>query len=142
MKIIHNINLWCFILNLTLYLMIIPGMIAQFFLGLIQLTLAIIISTKWKELESTIKYLMKLYWSCVAVCGILITLFSMEVFKKNQDAQVISFLFIIPMLIAAYFVYVTWKVSKQIPLKTIEIQENPTDELIIESNTQQNTKIE
>ncbi|GAA4113457.1 hypothetical protein GCM10022393_12470 [Aquimarina addita] len=135
-KLIHIINTVSLIINLVLYVMIIPGMIAQFFLGIIQLILAIIISTKWKKLDPAIKNLMKVYWGLVTLCTLLIGLVFADWIPNKKDAQLITFVFVTPMLTASYFVYVSWKLhnTKRIKLDKMKYQnEHIENEEIIDS---------
>ncbi|MBW1296724.1 hypothetical protein [Aquimarina litoralis] len=116
MKTIHNINKWSFIITLLLYVTIYLGLLAQIPLGFIQFVLAFSILAHWKKLNNLSKKLIVGYWS-------LFVLYWITFFILNQNLESMFGLFffsIIPMSIASYFVYVTYRIKKyqeQIELK-------------------------
>ncbi|EZH72602.1 hypothetical protein ATO12_20925 [Aquimarina atlantica] len=106
MKTIHNINKWSFIITLILYLTIYYGLLAQIFLGGIQVTLAITLFMYWRKFNNQQKKHLLIY-SCLTIIYGLLCLTDI----MNSDFAPI-FLFIIPMTIAGYFVYTTYKIKK------------------------------
>lgn len=110
MKTIHNINKWSFIITLLLYITVYLGLLAQIPLGIIQFVLACSILAHWKKLNSISKKLIVSYWSFFALYWI--TFF---VFNQNFESLFGLFFFsVIPMSIASYFVYVTYKIKKYV----------------------------
>ncbi|MFK8037430.1 MAG: hypothetical protein AB8B74_04020 [Crocinitomicaceae bacterium] len=114
MRTIHNINKWSFGITVVLYAMIITiffGLIAQALLGGIQIILALVILLQWKQFSQYIQKLISIYWAIVisyAAMGFLITE------HINESLGIIYFV-IIPMIIAGYFVFVTFKIKNNAP---------------------------
>ncbi len=108
MKIIHTINQWSFGITLALYVTIIGGLLAQILLGVIQIFLAIIITIQWDKLENNIKKLLYGYWGTCAIYAIIYTS------KLHHLNDYIGFLFftLIPMSIAAYHLYITYRIKQ------------------------------
>ncbi|WP_034230268.1 hypothetical protein [Aquimarina pacifica] len=108
MKLLYKINQWSFILTLLLYLTIYFGLIAQIVLGGLQLLFAIIMFFRWGELTITLRKHL-LYYST------LVVLYAMGylVFKNIVTSYVaIACITFIPMSIAGYFVYITYKTQE------------------------------
>ena len=113
MKTIHNINRWSFIITLLLYLTIIGGLLAQIVLGGIQIILAVIIISKWKKYTSTIKKHLWSYGIITIIYGVSWLLDITKIFETNSmvmDPHII-YLCVVPMSIALYFVYITYKIE-------------------------------
>lgn len=111
MKIIHNINTLATWATILLYISIFLGMYAQIVLGPLQLILATIVSIKYyKSLNKYHKNLVLYYWLAV-VATLALAGF---VWSTNFDnvPLTIGCLFIIPMSVACYFLYVTKKLNK------------------------------
>lgn len=105
MKLIYHINLLATGITLFLYLLIFYGMMAQVVLGPLQLLLALIISIKYYDkLDQHNQILMMFYWFLV-----LITLIVAAItwFGNPDETNAIIWLFVAPMLVACYFLYVT-----------------------------------
>ncbi|WP_027392609.1 hypothetical protein [Aquimarina latercula] len=111
MKTIHNINKWSFIITLILYTTIIGGLLAQMALGVIQVVLGVIILFHWKKLNIKIKRHLLIYWFIVLTYGLLWTTDIFNTWRTNSMVMdpYILFICIIPMLIASYSVYITYK---------------------------------
>jgi len=115
MKTIHNINKWSFIITLLLYLTLIGGLLAQILLGFIQVILAIIVILEWKKHTPKIKSHLISYFTLVTIYGVLWLLGIAETFYNSNSMVLdphIIYLCIIPMSIASYFVYVTYKIKQ------------------------------
>ncbi len=115
MKILHCANCCFYILTIIPYITIyfvMYGMYAQFLLGVIQLILALILLFSLKKFNLDIRKHMKRYW--MSVLGILsfIWVISKSSGIKDDVIQVL-FVFVIPMIIASYFVYITYLIQKQ-----------------------------
>lgn len=121
MKIIHNINFWATLITLILYITVYFGMLSQLVLGPLQLILATIVSVRYyKELDIHHKNLLLYYWVAVAFAlTMAITLWTSDIFGSFV---VITFLFVVPMSVACYFLYVTKKLNNH--LKN-HLYENP-----------------
>ena len=115
-KIIHNINKWSFILSLVLYLTVLGGLLAQIALGFIQVILALIILSYWKTYNKHTKNLILIYWALVISYGLgYLAFYSLFQETNFSDYAIFIFIFsvmIIPMSIAGYFVYITYKIKK------------------------------
>lgn len=116
--IINSIATWTTIL---LYISIFFGMYAQIVLGPLQLILAIIISIIYfKKVDQNHKNLMLYYWAA-AVFALVMAGFAWSTDFDNVALTLIC-LFIIPMSVACYFLYVTKKLNNH--LKN-HLYENP-----------------
>ncbi len=107
MKIIHNINKWSFIITLLLYITIYYGLIAQFFLGCIQVIIALMLFVFWKKLKTKPKQHLFTYSGVAIVYGLLLWLTDIV----DSDFGFV-FVTIVPMSIAGYFLFITWKIKK------------------------------
>ncbi len=108
MKIVHNINKWSFIITLLLYITVIGGLLAQIALGCIQVTLGIILLTYWQKLNNKSKIHILIYWGLVLIYGLTWFLFQ----PSSNDFLLFLYYVFIPMGIAAYFVYITYRTKK------------------------------
>lgn len=106
MKIIHYINGTSFIITLLLYITIFYGMMAQVFLGVIQIILAIIVFTFWRRMNTLQKKHLIAYTILVILYGLTSTT---DVVDTDFG---ILFLTLVPMSIAGYFVFITHQISK------------------------------
>lgn len=110
MKTLHNINFWATALTLVLYITIYFGMTAQLVLGPLQLILATIISVSYyKEMDQYHKTMLRYYW--IAASLALIMVFIQWIYDNYNTFTTVTFLFVLPMMIACYFVYVTRKLN-------------------------------
>ncbi|MHA7059649.1 hypothetical protein ACWGOQ_0020655 [Aquimarina sp. M1] len=108
MKTIHKINKWSFIITLLLYLTVYLGLLAQIPLGFIQFVLALFILTRWKKLNPLSKRLISIYW-------LLFISYWLAFYFLNKSFEFVYgliFYAVIPMSIASYFVYTTFKINK------------------------------
>ena len=112
MKTLHKINIFALTITLALYLTLFLGMYAQIVLGPLQLLLALIISLKYyKRLIPKLKKGILIYW-VLAIVSLIIVYFSWTYYQAN-DFIVIT-VFVIPMLIACYFAYLTYKITQHL----------------------------
>lgn len=89
-------------------------MTAQFFLGIIQLLLAIYIRlTYFKTLSDNIKKMYRIYWLFVLLAIINITLVTSTATVGSVSLYTIFSLLIFPILIAGYFVYITYTIKEE-----------------------------
>lgn len=114
MKLIHLINTFATCITLLGYILFIyPGMLAQIILGPLQIILAIIISVKYFDLVKyeNQKHLEK-YWTAVVISLILIVI-SYKNHAAFNNFKIVT-VFVIPMLIACYFLYITNLINKNL----------------------------
>lgn len=106
----HNLNKWSYGITLVLYLTIYFGLLAQIALGAIQVILALILFARFKKIDRKIKPLLLIY---AVITSIYLTVFflfdSMDL--GGSDFLHIGFYMVCPMLIATYFVYITYKLK-------------------------------
>jgi len=108
MRTIHNINKWSFIITLVLYIGVFTGAMAQIVLGFIQIVFALSLFLRWQEINTNSKQLIIIYWFLVITFGLIHLIF-------RHDLRVSTFFYlIVPMCIAAYFVFVTYKFQKNL----------------------------
>jgi len=105
---LHTINLVFYSLTLALYLTILLGMYAQVVLGAVQIILAFVLLAHWKKLYAKSQRLLNVYLFIVLVYGTYMAYFT----PSFNDAISILLFFIIPMIIATYFVYVTHQIQQ------------------------------
>ncbi|MEE1896741.1 hypothetical protein V1389_00240 [Flavobacterium rakeshii] len=111
MKSIYRINSFFLICNLLLFIVPCFGLLAMIPLGIIQLTTAIGISlTFYRKINFELKKILKIYWLLVGLDSLYIMLY-INLKKSHYDIYEIIF-FAYPMLIACYFVYVTYRINK------------------------------
>jgi hypothetical protein len=114
MKTIHQINFWTFIINLILFLIPFLGMLFMMVLGFVQIILALaIVFCHYRRLDRNIRIMIIGYWIFVVIDFIGI---GATHFYSNfaNDALVIPFLFLIPGVLAIYFVYTTYTITKNL----------------------------
>jgi len=110
MKTIHFINIVATYITIGLYMFIFLGMMAQIILGPLQLLLATIISIKYyKILNQHNQILIMYYWFMVIIALVIAAITWLGRYK---DTTTIIWIFIIPMLIACYFLYVTKSIAR------------------------------
>lgn len=115
MKILHYINCLFYLITIVPYITIqyaFFGMYAQFILGIAQIVIAIIISLYFKKHSRINKKHISNYW-IAALTNLLAILILFKTNFTNNETITILFLFIIPMLIASYFVYITYSIQKK-----------------------------
>ena len=111
MKIIHYINCIAVISTILLYAVYgQKGLSAQFFLGCYQITVATIITIKYKRFPKHKTDKLFYYWLAVIIWFIID-------FSLNDlvEEYFIILLIGIPMLIACYFTYITYIIQKTKP---------------------------
>jgi hypothetical protein len=114
MEALHKINKWSFIITLVLYITVYSGMLAQLILGPIQLIIAAIISIKYfKILSYRQRHQIKVYWLLVTIAGLLLIWVKFYNPYFSNDFFLIVTLFVFPMFIALYFVYLTSEIKNQ-----------------------------
>lgn len=112
MKVLHKINFFALAITLALYLTVFLGMYAQIVLGPLQLLIALIVSFNYyKKLDKTLKNHLLAYWLTAAV-SLIIAYLSWT--HNTASDYVIITIFVIPMLIACYFVYLTYKITQHL----------------------------
>jgi uncharacterized protein YqjF (DUF2071 family) len=104
---LHKINKVFYFTTLGLYLFIYFGMLFQIILGIVQITIGVILLVKMKELSKEKKKQIYIYWILVAIAVFLILTYSV---LGNDKANFIT-LFLIPMLIATYFYFLTANIN-------------------------------
>lgn len=131
-QLIHKVNKWSFSITVILYLTVFLGMIAQLVLGCIQIILAIIISSRWTELSTEGQQHLKNYWICI---GIYSTVSPLALAYANLEKElVIALLFLTPMIIAGYFLHITYEIKESNIENPLEMQENLNNKPIKEPN--------
>lgn len=112
MKTLHKTNFFALVITLALYLTVYLGMCAQVILGPLQLLLALVISFNYyKKLNKPLKNHLLTYWLTAAI-SLIIAYLSWT--HNTANDYVIITVFVIPMLIACYFVYVTYKITQHL----------------------------
>ncbi|MFK8046596.1 MAG: hypothetical protein AB8B72_13950 [Crocinitomicaceae bacterium] len=112
MKNLHIINKWSFGITAVLFLLVYTfmfGLIAMFFLGIIQLLLALTITINWIHLTDKNKNKILLYWLFCCSWAII----SYLAYDNFNGYTGPLFFTVLPMSIAGFFVYITYKISKQ-----------------------------
>jgi hypothetical protein len=105
MKNLYNINKWLIIVTLLLYLTLYLGMIFQIVLGTMQVLMSIYILTKYNTLEKKTKSLFIIYLIATVTTLVLIA----SGLTLNNGLFMIHL--IIPMLIAFFHLYITYKIK-------------------------------
>ncbi len=115
MKVLHYINCSFYALAVIPYITIycvMYGMYAQFLLGVYQVILALVLFTFFKKFNNEIKKHLRNYG--ILTLGILSLIFLIsKTYQSGNDPILVVFVFIIPMLIASYFVYITYLIQKK-----------------------------
>ncbi len=108
MKTLYRINLIAIIITLLLYVTIIFGMYAQIILGALQLISGLIVIFYLNKLSNKSREKIYIYWILVFLYVI-----AWNLDWQNFDKYILSIIipFVIPMLIACYFVY-TLRIAK------------------------------
>lgn len=109
MKYTFNVVLWSYIVTLLLYITVLLGMIAQLFLGIIHLMVAAYLYLNYQRLETPDRQRLNFYMALVVFYFLGLGLNESWEMDQN-DAVLVTYLFIIPMLIGAYFVWVVHKI--------------------------------
>ncbi|WOD42284.1 hypothetical protein [Hwangdonia lutea] len=115
MKILHYINCFFYLITIVPYITIyyfFIGLYAQIILGIAQLVIAIIISLYVTKHSRINKRHISNYW-IAALTNLLVILILFKTNFTNNETITTVFLFILPMLIASYFVYITYSIQKQ-----------------------------
>lgn len=107
MKILHYINFAAVAITLLLYAsMGFNGFYAQFILGCFQLLFALILTLAFKKFDS--RQTVKLFYYWIGVIIWFVLALSLDSLRSTYFEPVI--IIAIPMCIAAYFVYVTYRI--------------------------------
>ncbi|WP_129749269.1 hypothetical protein [Flavobacterium beibuense] len=115
MRYLHILNRFCFFATLLLYTTIFFGMYAQMVLGPLQLLIAISITYLYfKKIPQNLKNLILYYW-LFAITALILAFLGWN--DAIPDHLIILTVFVIPMMVAAYFVYVTYRIDKFITSK-------------------------
>lgn len=109
MKKMHLINKWILIGTFLLYLTYFLGLLAQIILCIIQIIMAIDLTVN-KKVFQKLKNELLLYWILVGLYAIF--LFVIQNSGISGFTSGLIYFAIIPMGIASYFLYITWKVNK------------------------------
>ncbi len=115
MKTLHYINCFFYLITIVPYITIhyfLYGMYAQFILGIAQIVIALIISLYFKKHSRINKKHVSNYWIATFTNLLAIPILFKTNFTNNYTITIL-FLFIIPMLIASYFDYITYSIQKQ-----------------------------
>lgn len=117
-KFIYGLNTFALTTTLLLYFTIILGMYAQFLLGIIQLLIGFSLLFRWNEIEIYEKKLIKFYWLIVISWFVLTFVFAYFNFPIDKRRILVSiWLFVIPMSIASYQFFITYRLNKRFKLK-------------------------
>ena len=114
MKTLHYINLTFYTTVLLLYMSVyysILGMLGQFFLGIFQIILALILFYNRNDFSAAIKRQMTLYWMMLGLNLLLILIVNTFELLHYRPIN-IPILFIFPMLLGAYFTRLTYQAYK------------------------------
>ncbi len=115
MKTLHYINCFFYFITIAPYITIYYfffGLYAQFILGIVQIFIAIIVSLYMKKLSETKKRHIYRYWILTLINLLIILILYKTNIMSNNISQ-IAFVFVTPMLIASYFIYITYLIQKQ-----------------------------
>lgn len=113
MKNLYNINKIAFIITLVLYISVFYGMLFQILLGAIQILSGLYLCFQWKKLFSKQKKHLTIYWAFVG-CYSIGWIFSLSEWNSyNEFIYVIIGIMVIPMAIAAYFLFILHSVKNQ-----------------------------
>lgn len=111
MKNLFNINKWCVIITLILYLTIIGGLIAQILLGIIQIIMSLEIAINYKYLIKKTKKLFLLYLF-LTVLAIAITCYFY--FYLMNDAIILIYFSIASLALALFHLYITYRLKNEL----------------------------
>jgi hypothetical protein len=121
MKNLHLINKIATIITLLLYLTISGGMLAQLILGPAQLIMAFIIMVRfYRTISHSLKWLLIIYW-LLAISDLicLVLILQNPVYSDILYMGLTNVIaFPVAMCIAAYFVYVTYKIKKHLNIQS------------------------
>lgn len=110
MKIIHYLNCLLYLITIVPYISFyyyLYGLYAQILLGPVQLILAAILLFNKNKLSVITKKHLNNYW--IAVILNIVFIGVLYIFKENAHMVFpLIILFIIPMVIASYFIYITF----------------------------------
>ncbi|WP_412984003.1 hypothetical protein [Pontimicrobium sp. IMCC45349] len=114
MKLIHYINTIVYLITIIPYITIkyaFLGMYAQILLGITQLIIGIILVIFINRLTKKQTYLLKLYWLFTLTIIALMSI--VGYFEIYTSYLLIPLVFILPMCIATYSVYLTYLIQKK-----------------------------
>ncbi|WP_405269288.1 hypothetical protein [Cellulophaga sp. Ld12] len=127
MKILHTINRWSFTITVLLYITIFGGLIAQFILGIIQVIIALYLTYQMNK-NGLVHKAIRTYWSYVIPYLLLLVIFSNSNINPNE-LLIWIYLAVIPMALAAYFVYITKTLKNEMLVLTSSKTEDATENL-------------
>lgn len=87
------------------------GLIAQFFLGVFQLVVALCFFIKWKKYHRYVRKNLTIYWILVILYGIGSFLYFYRLINISSDLEMIA-IHLIPLCMATYLVFVTYLYNK------------------------------
>jgi len=120
MKNLYNINKFALIITLVLYLTIYLGMYAQIVLGALQVISSILLLFYWERIPNNLQKKTYLYWFTITVYG-LCWLLKWNIHGTFQAVLIITGLFVLPMLIAIFFLLLLGRIKSQL-LHATQIQ--------------------
>ena len=103
MKTLCNIAIWSYGITAALYVTIIYGMFAQFFLGCIHLGIVLLFYTRYKQMPERIRKKLNIYLALVGAY-FLVLLISMAF--NPGGPLLLAWLFVVPMAIGGYLVVI------------------------------------
>jgi hypothetical protein len=106
MKRLHNINKWLMLITLLLYITLCLGMLFQMVLGVGQVLMSFYMLYNYNKLEKQTKFLFNIYLVLV------VTILSVIAFGTIISTGFITTHLVIPMLIAFFHLYITYKIQK------------------------------
>ncbi|MEX0313050.1 MAG: hypothetical protein AB3N18_02655 [Allomuricauda sp.] len=113
MKFIHYINSFIYVITLVLYLTIIYGLLSQIALGFLQVVFSLILLIDKKKFRPPGINHLRLYHIIILIYG-AIAIISLLVEPNIEESIYILLYVILPMLIATYFVWITYNYNKQV----------------------------
>ena len=141
-KTLHTTNKIFFFTTLVLYFTLYLGMIFQIVLGVTQILLAIFLLINFSKLNKTTKNRIKSYWIFVLISTIAMYFNH----KYGNDIGNFIFIFLIPMLIATYFYYLTANINNDSFLnakwKNLALINYNIDPKILEKHLPKGTEID
>lgn len=121
MKLVHKINTIALVITAVLYALIITiylAMMAQIVLGIIQVMLAVTVTRLYYgELPHRFRNLLHTYWILAVVDGVVVGWLQNADYDAFSNVITVVAYFILPMIIAAYFVYVTFQIKRHLNIE-------------------------
>lgn len=112
---IYQLNRAIYIATLLLYIAVSPGMAFQVILGITQLVSAIYLTKNfYKKVSNFSRKLLKIYWIFTVIGFIIIGFIIIGFIRDIFSIKGIIICFIIPMIIATFFMYLFYIYKKEI----------------------------